>query len=119
MAQSMAEIMNPHSIIRDSDFPDAPEGWSREQAIAAAHADKIELTDDHWMLIKALQSLFDRKAKPNVRELHDALEEQFHERGGLKYLYGILPGGPVAQGCRFAGLAAPSGAVDKSFGSVQ
>jgi tRNA 2-thiouridine synthesizing protein E len=54
-----------------------------------------------------------------VRELHDALDERFHARGGIKFLYEQFPGGPIAQGCRFAGLQAPAGAADKSFGSVQ
>ncbi len=119
MAQTMAEIMNPGSVVRDTDFPDAPDNWTRDQAVTAAAADEIDLTDDHWEMIKALQGYFASHDKPNVRALHDALEESFHSRGGLKYLYGIFPGGPVAQGCRFAGLQAPSGAVDKSFGSIQ
>ncbi|EGV18406.1 TusE/DsrC/DsvC family sulfur relay protein [Thiocapsa marina] len=119
MAQSMGEIMNPSSVVRDAEFPDAPDDWTREQALNAAQADEVTLSDDHWDMIKALQGYFARHEKPNVRDLHDALEEAFHARGGLKYLYGIFPGGPVAQGCRFAGLQAPSGAVDKSFGSVQ
>jgi TusE/DsrC/DsvC family sulfur relay protein len=119
VAQSMGEIMNPGSVVRDADFPNAPEDWTREHAVTAAAADEISLTNDHWDMIKALQDFFARHEKPNVRDLHDALEETFHARGGLKYLYGIFPGGPVAQGCRFAGLQAPSGAVDKSFGSVQ
>jgi len=55
----------------------------------------------------------------NIRELKDALEEAFHREGGLRYLHRLFPGGPVAQGCRLAGLVAPPGAVDKSFGSVQ
>ena len=66
-----------------------------------------------------LQGYFAAHERPNVRELHDALDESFHARGGLRYLYTLFPGGPVAQGCRFAGLKAPSGAADKSFGSVQ
>jgi TusE/DsrC/DsvC family sulfur relay protein len=119
VAQSMGEIMNPGSVLRDAEFPDAPDDWTREQAVAAAQADAVTLSDDHWDMIKALQDYFARHEKPNVRDLHDALEEAFHSRGGLKYLFGIFPGGPVAQGCRFAGLQAPSGAVDKSFGSVQ
>ena len=119
MAQSMQEIMNPGAVHLDAEFPDAPSDWSRETAEAAARADNMELTDDHWTVIGALQRYFVEHEQPNVRVLHDALEERFHAHGGLKYLYGIFPGGPVAQGCRFAGLRAPAGAVDKSFGSVQ
>jgi len=53
-----------------------------------------------------------------MRELHDALEERFHARGGLKRLYQLFPGGPLAQGCRLAGLKAPFLATDHGFGSV-
>ena len=119
MADSMSEIMNPNAVSKDKDFPDAPDEWSRATAESAAKADGIDLTRDHWETIKALQSYFANHEKPNVRELHDALEERFHAKGGLKYLYERFPGGPVAQGCRFAGLQAPAGAADKSFGSVQ
>ena len=53
-----------------------------------------------------------------MREIHDALEEKFHYKGGLKYLYDLFPGGPVAQGCKIAGLHIPAGATDKGFGSA-
>ncbi len=119
MADSMSEIMNPGAVSKDQDFPDAPDDWSRASAESAAKADGIDLTPDHWETIKALQSYFANHEKPNVRELHDALEERFHAKGGLKHLYERFPGGPVAQGCRFAGLQPPAGAADKSFGSVQ
>lgn len=119
MAENMTEIMNPGAVTKEPDFPQAPEGWSRGAAEEAAAADGITLGEDHWATIKALQGYFAKHERPNVRELHDALDESFHDKGGLKYLYGIFPGGPVAQGCRFAGLKAPAGAADKSFGSVQ
>jgi TusE/DsrC/DsvC family sulfur relay protein len=120
VAQSMSDIMNPGANTTDPDFPDAPAEWTRQSAEAAAKTDGIELSSDHWETIRALQSYFAREegTSPNVRDLHDGLDERFHGKGGLKYLYGIFPGGPVAQGCRFAGLKAPAGAVDKSFGSV-
>ena len=51
-------------------------------------------------------------------DLHDALDECFHQKGGLKYLYTLFPGGPIAQSCRLAGLKAPFIATDRSFGSV-
>ncbi len=119
MAESMSEIMNPGAVTNDPRFPHAPQGWDRGVAEEAAKADGIALGDDHWTTINALQRYFERQEKTNVRELHDALDEAFHAKGGLKYLYEIFPGGPVAQGCRFAGLQAPAGAADKSFGSVQ
>lgn len=118
-AETMTDIMNPGAVTRDPDFPDAPAEWSRDAAEAAAKSDEIALTEDHWKTIKALQAYFDRSEQINVRELHDALDEAFHAQGGIKYLYGIFPGGPVAQGCRLAGLKPPAGAVDPSFGSVQ
>ena len=119
MAASMSEIMNPGAVVRDAEFPDAPDDWNRRTAEEAAEADGIQLTDDHWETIKALQNRFAQAQRPNVRQLHDALEEHFHARGGLRHLYALFPGGPVAQGCRFAGLQPPAGAADKSFGSVQ
>ena len=55
----------------------------------------------------------------NVRELHDGLEERFHTVGGLRFLYRPLPGGAVAPGYRLAGLRAPAGTRNPSFGSAQ
>ena len=99
-------------------FPHAPSGWDISAAEAAAKEDSLELNDDHWQLIRALQEYYDKAERPTLREITDALEESFHSKGGMKYLYQIIPGGPVAQGCRLAGLQVPAGAVDKSFGSV-
>lgn len=54
----------------------------------------------------------------NVRELHDALDEEFHAEGGIRYLYTLFPKGPLAQGCLIAGLPVPAGAQDQGFGSA-
>ena len=99
-------------------FPNAPEGWDIASAEATAKSDGISLTEDHWDLIRALQEYYNKVEFPHLRQIKDALDEKFHSRGGMKYLYQIIPGGPVAEGCRLAGLAVPAGAIDKSFGSV-
>lgn len=99
-------------------FPHAPHGWDISVAEAVAREDGLTMTDDHWELIKSLQEYYDKAESPKLREITDALEEHFHNKGGMKYLYRIIPGGPIAQGCRLAGLEVPPGAVDKSFGSV-
>ena len=102
-------------------YPFAPIDWSEDDAERLASNAGLELTADHWELLKALQEYFSKHDKPdvNIRELHDALDERFHSRGGMKYLYTLFPGGPVAQGCELAGLPVPPGAIDLSFGSVQ
>jgi tRNA 2-thiouridine synthesizing protein E len=105
----------------EAGFPDAPPGWTAEQAREAADADGLYLSESHWEVVRALQSYFARHeggAGINLRELHDALEERFHATGGLRELYRLFPGGPVAQGCRIAGLKAPAHSQDSSFGSV-
>jgi len=96
------------------------EDWSDEDVRKVAAEEGITLTDDHFEVMHALQEYYSRHEINliNMRELHDALEEKFHYKGGLKYLYDLFPGGPIAQGCKMAGLHVPAGAVDKGFGSV-
>ena len=100
-------------------FPQAPEDWTPEDARRIAEEEGIELTDDHWAVIRDLQEYYAKKDLIKPRELLDALDEAFHAKGGLKYLYTLLPKGPIAQGSRLAGLKPPAGSVDGSFGSVQ
>ncbi len=104
----------------DHGFPHAPTDWTPEAAERTARDEGLELTVDHWEAVRALHEYWARHAETsvNLRELHDALGEKFHHKGGMKYLYKLLPGGPVAQGCRLAGFKEPAGAIDKGFGSV-
>jgi tRNA 2-thiouridine synthesizing protein E len=105
---------------KNPDFPDAPLTWTPQVAEVAAAEEKLTLTVEHWEVIRALQHFFARHPEGvvNLRELHDALDEKFHIVGGLKQLYQLFPRGPVAQGCKLAGLKAPFVASDPSFGSV-
>ena len=103
-----------------SNTPGAVSTIVDSDAVAKAREENLSLGPDHMEMLGALQEYFARNAdrEMNTRELHDALDEKFHHKGGMKYLYKLFPGGPVAQGCRLAGLEPPAGAVDKSFGSV-
>jgi len=104
----------------DPRFPHAPAQWSPEGAVRTARDEGLEVGEDHLEALRALQEYFARRPghAVNLRELHDALDEKFHHKGGMKYLYMLFPGGPVAQGCRLAGLEVPAGAIDRGFGSV-
>jgi len=105
---------------KDPRFPHAPAGWTPAGAAEAARKEGLELGEDHWEALRALHEYHARHeaAVINLRELHDALDEKFHRQGGIRRLYQLFPGGPVAQGCRIAGLKAPAGAIDRGFGSV-
>jgi tRNA 2-thiouridine synthesizing protein E len=101
-------------------FRFAPAEWTPEAARRLAAEEGLALHEDHWEVLRGLQEFYARHeaAAINLREIKDALEEKFHHKGGLKYLHTLFPRGPVAQGCRLAGLKAPAGAVDLGFGSV-
>ncbi|MGC1817417.1 MAG: TusE/DsrC/DsvC family sulfur relay protein [Casimicrobiaceae bacterium] len=119
----MANIQDAlQGIERVSDplFPHAPPDWRPEAALEIARQEQLTLGDDHWAVVRGLQEFFARHEYDAIklRELYDALDEKFHHKGGMKYLYTLLPGGPIAQGCRLAGLKPPAGATDLSFGSV-
>ena len=117
----MDAIREPdNASTKDAKFPRAPDGWTTAHAVNTAKQEGLKLGEDHWEALRALQEYYAKHAGGpiNTRELHDALDEKFHRQGGIKHLYLLFPGGPVAQGCRLAGLKAPAGAVDKGFGSV-
>lgn len=75
---------------------------------------------EHIETITAIQEFYTRHDSGNInlRTLTDALDEKFHHKGGLAFLYSLFPGGPITQGCQIAGLTPPSGSIDKGFGSV-
>jgi len=121
MTSLMEEIVGGGaSAGKDPKFPHAPAGWTQALAREAAKREGLELGAEHWQALRALQEYYARNeaSAVHLRELHDALDEKFHPQGGIRHLYLLFPGGPVAQGCRFAGLKAPAGATDKGFGSV-
>lgn len=112
---------NRQGIADSRAFPHAPPEWTPARAEEMARAEGLALGDDHWEAVRAVQEYFARhEGDPiiSMRELHDALDERFHTRGGIRSLYLMFPGGPIAQGCRIAGLKAPYLATDTSFGSV-
>jgi tRNA 2-thiouridine synthesizing protein E len=120
MAESMNDIMHPrHEKDKNAAFPHAPEEWSEEHAQSIAAADGLELEEAHWAVIRFLQDYFSHNESSAARQLTKALEEQFQQQGGRKYLYNLFPKGPANQGSRIAGLKPPEGSADQSFGSVQ
>jgi tRNA 2-thiouridine synthesizing protein E len=92
--------------------------WSEDVARTLAAAEGLELTPRHLEVLRFLRVRY-RERGPNdsAHEIMQALDAQFDRAGGKKALYQLFPGGPVGQGSRLAGLPAPPGARDPSFGS--
>jgi TusE/DsrC/DsvC family sulfur relay protein len=117
--RTIFDILHPGAAAgSDPNFRDAPDGWTPAHAETLAAATKLALTEDHWEAIRVLQGCYKDEVLPRIRLLRDALEARFANRGGMKHLFAIFPGGPIAQGCVLAGLKPPHGARDLSFGSV-
>ena len=105
----------------DSGSQSAPgsSDWSEDVARAIAAKEELELTDEHWAVIHFLRQHYEREGvPPNGRALLRSLEHAFEASGGRKILYRLFPQGPVAQGCRIAGLQIPDQSIDRSFGTA-
>jgi TusE/DsrC/DsvC family sulfur relay protein len=87
--------------------------WKEGMAQIMANEDGLELTSEHWEIIKFLREYFMKfqiapMIKILVKELGKAMGP---EKGNTKYLYELFPAGPAKQACRFAGLPKPTGCV--------
>jgi len=93
--------------------------WSPLVANKLAVEEGLTLGDDHWEVIYCLRERF-RKLGPDwtARQMTHELEKDFADAGGRRFLYALFPGGPLAQGCKLAGLPLPQGTLNRSFGSV-
>ncbi len=87
--------------------------WVEGIADVMSAQDDLELTEDHWQIIKFLREYYEEyQIAPAVRVLTKAVGKRLgKEKGNSKYLYGLFPYGPAKQACRYAGLPKPTGCV--------
>ena len=88
------------------------EDWSEEFVVAEALHEGLELSDEHWQVIRFLRAYFHEhgvQAQVRVMIRHFA-QVWGPDRGNNRYLHGIFPiGGPQKQGNRLAGLLKTKG----------
>lgn len=89
------------------------QAWKEGMAIEMAKKDNIELTENHWVIIRFLREYFIKfEIAPMIKILVKELGKNFGpEMGNTKYLYQLFPGGPAVMACRYAGLPKPTGCV--------
>lgn len=113
LALPLLDRKDPNGYIHEADR------WSPRLASLIAAEEGIVLEDEHWEVIYCLRERF-RELGPEwtARDLTRLLKKDFADSGGKRRLYQLFPHGPLAQGCRIAGLPLPQGTFNASFGST-
>ena len=92
--------------------------WDQTIANELAKAENIKLTDEHIAILGYLRGTYKKHGQiEHAHSLTQALNTRFASKGGIKYLYTLFPKGPISQGCKIAGVPAPSESRNQSFGT--
>jgi len=86
--------------------------WSEDFVRAQAAAEGLDLTAEHWEVIRFLRDYYENKHhQAPVRDIIRHFRKQWgSEKGSNRYLHEIFPrGGPQKQGNRLAGLLRTKG----------
>lgn len=91
-----------------------PTVWTEALGKRLAEREGIELSADHWEVIRFLRGFyFQYGVTPMVKLLVKHMQDQDGDhRINEAYLYELYPGGPSRQGSRIAGLPEPQGCID-------
>lgn len=102
-----------HSIETDSEgYLLKLSDWSESFARARAREEGLELTDEHWEVIRFLRDYYhEHGVQAQVRAMIKHFSEKWGEaKGSNHYLHDLFPaGGPQKQGNRLAGLLRTKG----------
>ncbi len=84
------------------------QAWTKSVATLLAKSDGVQLTDDHWALITAVQDLYEITGDtPPMRLLIKFLKTTLDKQIDSRHLYRLYPDGPVRLASRHAGLPKP------------
>ncbi|MEI7788017.1 MAG: TusE/DsrC/DsvC family sulfur relay protein [Chlorobiaceae bacterium] len=88
--------------------------WTEDVAKKLAEEDEIEMTEEHWSLIRFLRGYYEEyQIAPAVKVLTKAIanENNMDKKEASEFLYRLFPKGPALQACKVAGLPKPTGCV--------
>ncbi len=82
------------------------EDWSEAVAAAIASDEGIEMTDQHWDIVKYLRDEHYNNAgnEPNERTILKDMARRWGTKPTSKDMYNLFPGMPSKQGRKVAGL---------------
>ncbi len=86
--------------------------WSESFAVAAAKREGIDLTEEHWEVIRFIREYYnEHQVQPQVRDMIKHFRKSWgKERSNNRYFHDLfMKGGPQKQGNRFAGIRRTKG----------
>jgi len=93
-------------LLDDDGFLEDAEEWDEEVAYKLAATEGVELTDEHWEIIKYLRDYYaEFNGAPMVRKMLRDTGKSNAE------IYELFPSGPGKGACKIAGLMKPTGCV--------
>lgn len=83
--------------------------WSESLAEQWARRDGIELSDDHWTVMRLLREFYQQTGEiPPMRLLVRVIRNQLGEEyGDSRFLYRLFSDQPIKHLCLYAGLPKP------------
>jgi len=104
----MSEPTQAHSAALDGEgYVVDPEDWDEALAAQLAQAQRIELQDDHWLVIRFMRDYYaEHQICADARHAMKQLEQRYPGHGRQR-LFELFPYGYVAQACRIAGMRRP------------
>ena len=119
MQNELTEKQKRTQVLGIHDDYDDVQPWDPATINTRAKAENINLTDEHIAVLGFLRGTYKKHGQiKHARSLTQALDTRFASKGGVKYLYTLFPGGPISQGCKLAGIPAPSDSKNNSFGTL-
>ena len=84
--------------------------WNTEIAVQIAQLEGIEMTDDHWQVVKYVRQFYQEfNTSPSIRPLVKYLKKVLDEdKSNSLYLQILFPEGPAKQATKIAGLPKPA-----------
>lgn len=86
-----------------------PQEWDENLAKQIAKNEKIELTEQHWVIINFIRDYYeDFQSVPELRKtLAHLKEKQGENLATRKFVYKLFPYGYGQQACKIAGMRKP------------
>lgn len=103
--------INLNELPRDKEgYLKEPSQWNEGIATAIALSEELELTDDHWHVIRYVRNFYEEfNTSPSIRPLVKYLQQEWSkEKGNSIYLALLFPEGPAKQATKIAGLPKPA-----------